>query len=272
VDEQNSHKEPTSSFTLSKTKKFSGLLRDLLFQEVSEHFFQEILNLMIREIAKAQAGSLMVLHDGRYHFVAATGYDLKELQHITLSLEESILFSQPCQDSYVLSNFQTFNEAELDQEREAIFLSAGKVTAIQETLLIPVRQQGQTVAMVYLDNFERANVFTPYEIETAEELGVIFGLGIKFQSYQKQLSEYQDSQKIQEPLETVVVLETPLCPREKDVLRCITEGMTDKQIASKFKIAPTTIRKYASSLYRKLGVGSRTGAALWAKENGHILK
>jgi hypothetical protein len=53
VDEQNSHKEPTSSFTLSKTKKFSGLLRDLLFQEVSEHFFQEILNLMIREIAKA---------------------------------------------------------------------------------------------------------------------------------------------------------------------------------------------------------------------------
>ncbi|MGL4610646.1 MAG: response regulator transcription factor [Trueperaceae bacterium] len=262
-------KEEIFSLAESKTKNFLNLLSDLLYQEVTEGFFQELLDLTIHEIASAQAGSLMVLQNERYHFVAATGYDLKELQHITLSLEESILFSHPCQDSYVLSNFQTFNETKLDEERAAIFLNAGEVTTIKETLLIPVRQQGQTVAMVYLDNFERKNVFRPYEIETAEELGVIFGLGIKFQSYQQQLSVYQEF-----AAETQIEkegLKAHLTPRQKDVLLNLAEGLNNKEIAKKLQVSEYTIGDHLKKIYLKIGVHSRSKAREWARDNKHSL-
>ena len=53
-----------------------------------------------------------------------------------------------------------------------------------------------------------------------------------------------------------------LTNREKDVLELIVEGLTDQQIALELHIAKGTVKKHVSNILSKLGVNSRTEAAV----------
>jgi len=59
-----------------------------------------------------------------------------------------------------------------------------------------------------------------------------------------------------------------LTERELDVLRCLAEGMSNKEIAEKLYISTTTVRSHVSHILSKLGVSNRTQAALYAREQG----
>ena len=61
---------------------------------------------------------------------------------------------------------------------------------------------------------------------------------------------------------------TDLTARERDVLGLICEGLADKEIASRFKLAPNTVRNHVATVYSKLGVHSRSAAIVWARERG----
>lgn len=52
-----------------------------------------------------------------------------------------------------------------------------------------------------------------------------------------------------------------LTPRERDVLRLLTEGLSDRQIATTLSISPKTAGKHVSRILAKLGVETRTAAA-----------
>lgn len=51
-----------------------------------------------------------------------------------------------------------------------------------------------------------------------------------------------------------------LTRRERDLLRLIAEGLTDKEIARELNLSPATVRTYNSDLYAKLGISRRTQA------------
>jgi DNA-binding NarL/FixJ family response regulator len=51
-----------------------------------------------------------------------------------------------------------------------------------------------------------------------------------------------------------------LTSREYDVLSLMSEGMSNKEIASKLFVSPKTVEKVVTGIFRKLGVGSRTAA------------
>ena len=57
-----------------------------------------------------------------------------------------------------------------------------------------------------------------------------------------------------------------LTAREKDVLALICEGLADKEIAARLKLAPNTVRNHVATMYSKLGLHSRTEAIVWARE------
>ncbi|SQF98095.1 putative LuxR family regulatory protein [Paucimonas lemoignei] len=57
-----------------------------------------------------------------------------------------------------------------------------------------------------------------------------------------------------------------LTAREKDVLGLICEGLADKEIAARLKLAPNTVRNHVATMYSKLGLHSRTEAIVWARE------
>jgi DNA-binding NarL/FixJ family response regulator len=61
-----------------------------------------------------------------------------------------------------------------------------------------------------------------------------------------------------------------LTPRELDVLRLVASGEPNKRIASELAISERTARTHVSRILRKLGLTSRTQAALWAVGEGLV--
>ena len=52
--------------------------------------------------------------------------------------------------------------------------------------------------------------------------------------------------------------------REREVLRMLAEGKTDREIGAALAISPRTVSCHAMRLYAKLGVHNRTQAAAMA--------
>ena len=59
----------------------------------------------------------------------------------------------------------------------------------------------------------------------------------------------------------------PLTEREKDVLRLLGQGLSNKEIGAALFITERTARTYVSNILGKLGLASRTQAALYAVEH-----
>jgi DNA-binding NarL/FixJ family response regulator len=59
----------------------------------------------------------------------------------------------------------------------------------------------------------------------------------------------------------------PLTDRERDVIRLLGQGMSNKEIGSVLFITERTARTYVSNILGKLGLASRTQAALYAVEH-----
>ena len=59
-----------------------------------------------------------------------------------------------------------------------------------------------------------------------------------------------------------------LTPREVEVLGLVAEGLTNPQVAQKLFLSPRTVQRHLGSVYRKLGVSSRTAATRLALEHG----
>jgi DNA-binding NarL/FixJ family response regulator len=60
-----------------------------------------------------------------------------------------------------------------------------------------------------------------------------------------------------------------LSPQERRILDHIAEGMTNRQIGETLSIAEKTVKNYVTSILGKLGLESRTQAAVLAATKGH---
>jgi DNA-binding NarL/FixJ family response regulator len=58
-----------------------------------------------------------------------------------------------------------------------------------------------------------------------------------------------------------------LSRREREVLVLVCEGLANKQIARRLNITERTVKVHLGNAYRRIGVGDRTSAALWASQN-----
>ncbi len=61
--------------------------------------------------------------------------------------------------------------------------------------------------------------------------------------------------------------EVPLTQREAEVLKLITTGQTNRQIAETMGISYETVKEHVQNMLRKIGVSDRTQAAVWAVRN-----
>jgi DNA-binding NarL/FixJ family response regulator len=59
-----------------------------------------------------------------------------------------------------------------------------------------------------------------------------------------------------------------LSEREIEVLRLVTKGLTDAQVAERLTLSPRTVSQHLRSVYNKLGVSSRAAATRFAVEHG----
>jgi DNA-binding NarL/FixJ family response regulator len=62
----------------------------------------------------------------------------------------------------------------------------------------------------------------------------------------------------------------PLSPREMDILRCVTRGLSNKEIAQELGISHQTVKNHMTSILNKLHVADRTQAAVYALKRGWV--
>ena len=74
------------------------------------------------------------------------------------------------------------------------------------------------------------------------------------------LAQRMRSRRTEEPVE-------PLTDREREVLALLARGMSNKEIAAELFITERTARTYVSNILGKLGLASRTQAALYAVDH-----
>ncbi|MEJ2750365.1 MAG: LuxR C-terminal-related transcriptional regulator, partial [Anaerolineae bacterium] len=61
-----------------------------------------------------------------------------------------------------------------------------------------------------------------------------------------------------------------LTQREMDVIRLLAEGLSNKEMAQILSVSPRTINFHLDNIYAKLGVSSRTEAAVYALRQGWV--
>ena len=59
-----------------------------------------------------------------------------------------------------------------------------------------------------------------------------------------------------------------LSDREAEILALITQGKSNADVARLTYLSPNTVKSYIRTIYRKLGVSSRTQAVLWGVQHG----
>lgn len=65
------------------------------------------------------------------------------------------------------------------------------------------------------------------------------------------------------PIDTGKV--TPLSKRELEVARCVADGMSNKEIASRYFLSERTVETHVSNVLNKLGINSRAEVARWVE-------
>lgn len=61
-----------------------------------------------------------------------------------------------------------------------------------------------------------------------------------------------------------------LTPREREVITLVAEGRTNREIGKRLGVAERTARTHVSNILAKLGLASRTQAAMWAVREGLV--
>ena len=59
-----------------------------------------------------------------------------------------------------------------------------------------------------------------------------------------------------------------LTDRESEILAMITQGKCNAEVAAFTYLSPNTVKSYIRTIYRKIGVASRTQAVLWGVNHG----
>jgi DNA-binding NarL/FixJ family response regulator len=63
-----------------------------------------------------------------------------------------------------------------------------------------------------------------------------------------------------------------LTRRELEILRLVSQGLSNGEMAKKLWVTEQTVKFHLSNIYRKIGVGNRTGASRWAQQQGLLDK
>ncbi|MBZ9607042.1 response regulator transcription factor [Clostridium estertheticum] len=83
----------------------------------------------------------------------------------------------------------------------------------------------------------------------------------------KIVKEYSnDNQKNIKNREAKLLSSFGLSEKEIEIAKMLSQGFTNKQIASSLYISGGTVKNYVSNLYSKIGISDRTSAAIYIKD------
>lgn len=119
-----------------------------------------------------------------------------------------------------------------------------------------------SVLLFVLKYFEYQYIVKDFELEFYVGIIAIIFVGLGIFIGQKIISP----KKVQTANELIDPSKFDITSREYDVLKLMSEGKSNKQIAEELFLSLPTIKTHSSSIYKKLKVSRRTEAVVKAKE------
>jgi LuxR family maltose regulon positive regulatory protein len=191
--------------------------------------------------------------------------------------------SHPLNRDASQQNMEAFEMLVLTHVR--ILLAQENIPAVRkllEELETPARDETRNNTLIEiltlksLASTSRASALT--SLESALSLGIPQGYRRIFldegSKLKPLLESLQGRTKLVEPLigadEAKQKASGPLTARERDILRGIAEGLSNKEIGQKLFISAGTVKAHSAAIYRKLDVANRTGAIARAKDLGLV--
>lgn len=153
--------------------------------ELSDDIYQRILEKAVEIIRNAQGGSVIVKKDDHYVYVAAVGYDLKELSKIKFSPEHIASWVNERYSIKRKNDIIALNKNDFSPEEFEILRRAGRLEEIMCSLNLAVELNGEIVLQLNLDNFETEVAFN----EETKKLAQSFANQLGIFLYKKRLSE-----------------------------------------------------------------------------------
>jgi PAS domain S-box-containing protein len=96
---------------------------------------------------------------------------------------------------------------------------------------------------------------------------VLRATGAKESALERGLAEHAEVREPLWPISTNSGETVSLTAREKEILRCLSEGLSTSAIAKKLFIAPVTVRNHIQSILHKLDVHSKLAAVVFAYQH-----
>ncbi|ADH65361.1 diguanylate cyclase/phosphodiesterase with GAF sensor (plasmid) [Allomeiothermus silvanus DSM 9946] len=153
-----------------------------------ERLFQGLLEAAVSVVPGAEAGSITLLLEGRFRFVATVGYDREALQRVSFAPEEQWGF---CRRG--LSRVRQVGRPEIEAQRSAydaargsLLEVAGRMGEIRSVLVAPVFHDGMEIAYLHLDSFSQ-EAFPSVAYELIEAFAHQLGLLVSRRRWQEAL-------------------------------------------------------------------------------------
>ena len=157
-------------------------------------------------------------------------------------------------------------------EAEGLF---AKVDEILTQAFSLARSEGQV--RVFLDLGEPFNKILARSAELNDSIDFQKpGIGHLDREYAQDLLDAFDQERVTLKRADVAPIATPLAAvlisqltdREQEVLQYLSEGLTNKKIANRMVVAPSTVKQHLKNIYSKLDVHTRTQAVAHGRELG----
>ena len=170
--------------------------------------------------------------------------------------------------------------AEMETIAEALPTTAARSTVAAARGAIALAEGGPTDALVHLRDAVNGwrELGVPYEAamvgvriaEACRALGDEDGFRMELRAALatfERLGARPDADRARELLPDPPVAASGLSPRELEVLRLIVDGRTNAEIAAELYLSERTVHRHVSNILTKLGVRSRTAAAILALQH-----
>jgi Nif-specific regulatory protein len=124
-------------------------------------------------------------------------------------------------------------------------------------LCVPLLTRGQVIGIVNAES-DRLARFTENDLQLLTTLAAVVS-GTRRRIMHRAAAAEQEMLKLQS-----------LTARQRELLRELVEGRSNKEIGEKLRIRERTVETHLTNIFAKLGVRSRFEAALWGQGRGII--
>lgn len=164
-----------------------------LQNELKEDIYTIILEKAVMVIPNAQAGSVILKKDGHYVYVAAIGYDLRELSKIKFSCEHVREWVKGGCSIKKKSEVIDLNQNKIDQEDFKLLRKAGRLDEIMCSLNCAVEIEGEIALQLNLDNFETEDAFDEESVKLAQLFANQLGIFLYKRKFYEQIIKQQNA-------------------------------------------------------------------------------